>query len=199
MTHQYPLTLTFRFVALSPELQVTDATGAVLMQVKQKLLTLREDTTVFADAAKTVPIYRMKADRVIGFRAVHRVTRVADGHEVGAVRAAGLRSIWRARYDVTDGTGTPVLSVQEENPWVKVVDALIGEIPILGDLAGMFISPTYVMLDSTGTPVFRIVKRRSFIERRFILERVGTAELGVDPDLVALALIQVVMLERERG
>ena len=49
MAINYPLKATFKLMALSPEVQVKDALGTVLMQVKQKLFTLKEDTTIFAD------------------------------------------------------------------------------------------------------------------------------------------------------
>ncbi|WP_157448896.1 hypothetical protein [Deinococcus peraridilitoris] len=193
------MTATFRLVTLSPELQVTDAKGETLMQVKQKLLTLREDTTVFADAEKTRPLYRMKADRVMGFRAVHRITRLRDEQVIGAVRAVGLRSLWSARYDVTDAQDREVLTIREENPWIKVIDGLIDEIPVIGWIAGMFINPSYLMLNTAGETVFRIRKRRSLVERRFILEPVTPPDPALDPDLVVLALIETVLLERERG
>ncbi len=82
----FPLKATFRILTLSPEVWVENARGELLLQVKQKLLTLREATTVFADEAKTVPVYKMLADRVIGFRAVHRITRASDGAPIGAVK-----------------------------------------------------------------------------------------------------------------
>ena len=199
VTYAYPLTATFRIVTLSPELQVTDANGKVLMQVKQKLLTLREDTTVFADAQKTQPLYRMKADRVMGFRAVHRITRLADGAPVGSVRAAGLRSLWRTRYSVLNERDEEILTIQEENPWVKVVDGLVDEIPVVGWLVGMIINPTYVMLNPKGDVKYRIRKRRSLLERHFTLEQVGEPDSALNHDLVVLALIETVLLERDRG
>ena len=78
MAINYPLTATFKLLALSPEVTVRDSSGALMLQVKQKGFTLREETTVFADEAKKVPLYKMMADRVIGFRAVHKITRLAD-------------------------------------------------------------------------------------------------------------------------
>lgn len=196
----YPLTATFRIVTLSPEVQVRDARGQLLLQVKQKMLTLREDTTVFADEAKTQPVYRMRADQVIGFGATHTITRVADGEVVGRLRAAGLRSLWRARYDVSDAADRPVFHIREENAWTKVLDELIGEIPLVGWILSMFVNPTYALEDDQGVVRYRITKRRSLVERSFVLEQVAP-EPHPDHDerLVALALIQVMLLERDRG
>jgi uncharacterized protein YxjI len=196
----YPLTATFRILALSPEIQVKNAQGEMLLQVKQKLMTLREATTVFADEAKTQPLYQMKADRIMGFGATHHITRAADGAAVGAVRADGLRSIWRARYTVMSAQGGEVFHIREENPWIKVLHEMAEEIPFLGVFIGMYINPRYLLADPSGTVRYRITKRRSFVSRNFTLEELTPdADAGLDERLVALSLIQVMMLERSRG
>ncbi|MFC4456183.1 hypothetical protein [Deinococcus sonorensis] len=198
MAFSFPLKATFRIVTLSPEVQVRDTHDQVLLQVKQKLLTLKEDTTVFADAEKTRPLYRMKADRITGFRAVHAVTRLADGQALGSIRAAGLRSIWRARYDVTDAAGTILAHVQEQNPWTKVIDALLDEVPLVGPLVAMFINPRYTVQDAKGRVFAMILKQRSFVARHFTLERLEASPPELSDELLALALVQVIFLERSR-
>jgi len=195
---EFPLTAIFRVLALSPEVQVRDAQGALLMQVKQKLLTLREDTTVFADADKTRPLYRMRADRISGFRAVHTITSADTGVPLGAVRATGIRSLWRARYDVTNSAGREVTRIQEENPWIKVIDGLVDSIPLIGPLVAMFINPSYLVVAPDGSTYARISKKRSLVDRRFTLDRTAPNPNDVSDELLALALIQVVLLERSR-
>jgi hypothetical protein len=200
MAIAYPLTLTFKLVTLSPEVQVRDANNTLLLQVKQKLLTLREDTTVYADEAKAVPLYKMIADRVIGFRAVHHITKISDNSRIGNVKAQGFRSWWAARYEITDGNDNLVFNFKEENPWITFLDYFLESIELVGWLLAYFINPTFLLIDEKGIPRYRIFKKRSFIERRFHLERIAPDD---DPDLderlVALALIQIVMLERRRG
>ncbi|AWN21990.1 hypothetical protein DKM44_00995 [Deinococcus irradiatisoli] len=198
MTYQFPLRATFRILALSPELQVADANEQILLQVKQKLLTLREDTTVFADVEKTRPLYRMKADRIIGFRAVHAVTRIEDGRPLGSIRAAGLRSIWRARYEITDASENTLARIQEQNPWTKVIDGLLDEVPLIGPLVAMFINPRYSVSDEQGRMFAQILKKRSFVARHFTLERLEGSPVGLSDELLALALVQVIFLERSR-
>lgn len=196
----YPLTATFRIVTFSPEVQVRDAHGEVLLQVKQKALTLREDTTVFADEAKTQPVYRMVANQIMGFGATHSITRIVDGEVVGKVRAAGFRSLWRTRYDVTDANDQPVFLIHEENPWIKLIDAIVDDIPLVGWIVAMFINPRYLLEDENGIVRYRITKRRSLVERSFVLEQVAPEPHPEhDERLVALALIQVMLLERHRG
>jgi hypothetical protein len=196
----YPLTATFRIIALSPELQVRDANDQVILELKQKVFTLREDTTVFADEARTVPLYRMRADRISGFWATHHITRVSDGAPVGTVAAEGLRSLWSARYQVRDGQERKVFVIHEENPFIKFIDALVDDIPVIGWLLQSAINPTYVAEDENGVIRYRITKRRSLLERRFVMDRVAEdPHEDLDERLVALALIQVMLLERHRG
>ena len=195
----YPLKATFKIMTLSPEVRVENAGGELLLQVKQKLLTLREDTTVYADAEKKLPLYKMRADRISGFWASHRITRASDGAIIGTVKADGLRSIWRSRYTVTDASDRVVLKFREENPWIKVVDAILGEIDLIGPIVGMFINPRYLLEDADGTLRYRITKKRSFVGRHFTLEEVTPAAGAFDERLVALSLIQAMMLERSRG
>ncbi|HWG84532.1 MAG TPA: hypothetical protein VNT60_03525 [Deinococcales bacterium] len=196
----YPLTATFRLIALSPEVQVRDANNDLLLEVKQKVFTLREDTTVFADETRTTPLYRMRADRISGFWAVHHITRATDGAPVGTVAAEGLRTLWSVRYQVRDAQERPVFTIREENPFIKFLDALVDDIPLVGWLLASAINPTYVLEDETGVIRYRISKRRSLIERRFVLEQVAEdVREDLDERLVALALIQVMLLERHRG
>lgn len=200
MAINYPLTATFKLLALSPEVTVRDVNGTLMLQVKQKALTLREETTVFADEAKKIPLYKMIADRIMGFRAVHRITRLADNALVGSVKATGFRSLWRTQYDITDPSDKIILTVREENPWIKVIDELVGEIPLIGWVIAGFINPTYLMTDENGTALYRITKKRSIVERNFICEQIATdSHPNTDERLVALALIQVIFLEQHRG
>jgi hypothetical protein len=200
MAIAYPITLTFKLVTLSPEVQVRDANNALLLQVKQKLLTLREDTTVFADEAKTIPVFKMVADRIIGFRAVHHITRVSDNARIGNVKAQGFRSWWAARYEITDSNDKLAFNFKEENPFITFLDYFLESIELIGWLLAYFVNPTYVLIDEKGVQRYRILKKRSFIERRFYIQQIAPDDdVDLDERLVALALIQIVMLERRRG
>jgi hypothetical protein len=56
------------------------------------------------------------------------------------------------------------------------------------------------LTDETGAVRYRITKKRSFIERNFILEQTSPdVHEDLDERLVALALIQTIFLERHRG
>lgn len=193
---QYPLTLSFKILAIARQLSVRDAGGRLICYVKQKAFKLKEAITVFADEAQTTPLYTIAADRVIDFRAQYTFTD-AHGRQLGSVKRQGMKSIWKARYDVQSTTGQP-MTVQEANPWAKVLDSVVGELPIVGMFTGYFFHPAYVISNAQGAPLMRLEKQPAFLEGRFQLDKL--AELREDEEAVAiLSLIMVILLERRRG
>lgn len=193
----YPLTLTFKFLTISSYIRVVDATGQLVSYVKQRAFRLKEDVTIFADEAQTQPVYHIKADRIIDIGATYSII-AADGQPLGALRQRGMRTLWSATYDILDDTGSAVGLVHERDPWVKVIDGLIGGIPFLGFVIQQWINPTYLIDGADGATVLRMRKRPSLIERRFIVEQEAPTPSRLEP-LVLPALLMVVLLERGRG
>ena len=194
---RFPLDLRFKTIAIAPQISVTDASGELLMYVKQRAFKLKESVTVFRDAGQTRPIHRMTADRVLDISAQYRIDD-EGGSPLGVLRRQGMRSLWRAHYEVYRG-GVPFLTIREENPWVKVVDGLVGEIPIVGLLTGYVLHPAYrVARADTRSAVLRAVKRPAFFEGRYTIEQ-GEALAPVDQTLAVLAVLMLLLLERRRG
>ncbi|MBV9774935.1 MAG: hypothetical protein JO040_13360 [Gemmatimonadetes bacterium] len=193
----FPLQLSFKKIALSPQISVTDAAGQLQLYVKQKAFKLKEAVTVFADAEQTRPLYRMAADRVIDISAQYHIAE-EGGRELGTLQRKGMRSLWRAHYEISRDGGT-VMQIREENPWVKVIDGLVGEIPIVGIFSGYMFNPAYIVSRSdTGTPVLRIKKQPALLEGRFSVEKLGDLSDG-DEKLAVLGLLMMTLLERSRG
>jgi uncharacterized protein YxjI len=193
----YPLTLTFKFLTIGAHIQVHDADGQLALYVKQKAFRLREDITIFADEAQTQERYRIRTKQIIDFGASYEISG-PNGHPLGAIRQRGMRSLWKATYDVVDPAGDAVGVIHEQDAWVKVLDGVIGEIPFLGWVVQQWINPAYLIDGVDGTTCLRLRKRPSLIERRFLLEQ----EAPLPPRLEQLALpsaILVVLLERGRG
>lgn len=198
---RYPLELQFKILALAPQITVRDADGAELFYVHQKLFKLKERIHVFRDSSKRDTAYTIAADRVLDFSASYAFTE-PSGRQIGAVKRSGMKSLWRAHYEVLDATGQPVLTLQEENPIVKLIDALLGEIPILGMLTGFLLHPRYVVAErASGRPVLRVTKRRSFLESRFaVAAEPGAAALPDEVETAAvLSILTMALLERSRG
>ena len=117
---QYPLELAFKILALTPQISVTDASGKLVFYVKLKMFKLKELVTIFSDEAQTIPLYYINADRVIDFSARYHFTDV-NGTNLGSVKREGVRSLWKAHYNILAGDDI-VMNIREENPWVKVAD-----------------------------------------------------------------------------
>ena len=193
---QYPLQLTFKFWAFSPEISVVDAQGNLVFYVKQKLFKLKEAITIFADAERSRPLYYIKADRIIDFSARYDFTD-ENGVFLGAVKRQGLKSLWKARYDIFDGE-TPTLTIQEKNPWVKVADALFQEIPLVGLLSGYVFNPAYLVTRSDSTVVMRLEKIPSFFSRQFTIKPMNQLSEQEEKQIL-LSLIMMLLLEKNRG
>ena len=196
---QYPISLSFKIIALAPQIYVRDAQETPLLYVKQKLFKLKEQIHVYRDDSKTQELFHIGADRIIDFSAKYTF-RDAEGREVGAVKRRGARSIWKASYDVFDAAGSNILTIQEDNAWIKLLDALIGEIPVIGAFTGYFLNPTYLVKRAgTDEAVLKVVKRRSFLESKFNIESEGSGVQGAEEVTALLAILMMVLLERSRG
>ncbi|RMH00601.1 MAG: hypothetical protein D6706_03600 [Chloroflexi bacterium] len=193
----FPLTLSFKKIALSPQVSVTDANGQLLFYVKQKLFKLKEAITVYADREQTQPLYYINADRIIDFSARYHFTDT-NGTELGSIKRDGRRSLWKARYDIADGNQIAFMRIREENGWVKVMDAIFGEVPILGIFSGYVFNPVYLVERPEGELVLKVKKEPAFLESNFTIEKHG--ELTEAETLpVILGVLLMTMLERMRG
>ncbi len=191
------LKLRFKFLALAPQISVEDPSGTLLLYVRQKLLKLKESVSVFTDDSQRQIAYKIEADRVIDFRARYGITDSA-GRVIGALKQSGMKSIWRVHFDIEDSFGRGSYSIQEENPWVRVLDSFVGDIPVIGMLSGYLLHPTYMLKDMGGAVVGRLKKQPAFLE--------GLFELSFEPslpeserELLVLSTLMMILLERARG
>ncbi len=193
----YPIELSFKLLALASQIYIRDAGGNLVGYVKQKLFKLKEDINVFADEGQTQLLYNIKADRVIDFSARYNFTD-AQGKSLGSIKRRGMRSIWKVNYEVYDTNDVQVLKINEENPWIKVVDGLIGEVPIIGMFSGYFFNPSYVIARMDETHVARLKKQPALFEGQFQLEPL--TQLADDEETrVLLGSLTMTLLERMRG
>ncbi len=195
-TMQYPLELTFKLWALAPQMTIKDSQGNVVMYVRQKLFKLKEVINVFADEQRSQPLYDIKADRIIDFSARYNFADNA-GLAIGAVKRRGLKSFWKAHYDIYEGDMV-TFTIQEENPWVKVMDSLFSEIPVVGMFTGYVFNPTYLVTRSNGSLVMRLTKRPAFLSRIFDITQVDQLS-DREQSQVLLSLLMMILLERNRG
>jgi len=168
----FPIDLSFKILAIASQIYIRDAIGNQIGYVKQKLFKLKEDINIYADENRTRIKYNIKADRMLDFSAKYNFTD-EHGRSIGAVKRQGLRSIWKANYDVFDAAGNQIFKINEENGWVKVLDGIITEVPVLGMFTGYFLHPAYIVSRPGGAPVARLEKRPAFFEGKFTLSSLG--------------------------
>lgn len=194
----FPLDIRFKLIAIAPQIFVSDARGTLVAYVRQKLLRLKEDVIVYADAERTRPLYRIRADRIIDIGARYTVTDAASDVPIGSVRQRGLRSFWRASYEI-EHDGRPAFTVREESVWVRILDNMVGRLPIVGALTGYVFHAAYRITNvATSQDVLRLVKRPALFEGRFQLE--ALAAMSDDEErLLLLSCMMILLLERQRS
>ena len=166
------------------------------MFIKQKMFKLREKVEIYGDESQTQLLFRIEADRMLDFSANYTFTD-AQGNQWGSVRRKGMKSLWSAHYDVMQDDQID-MTISEESPMKKLLESLLGEIPILGMVAVYLLNPSYIARRPDGTELLRLVKQPAFFEGKFTLEKLS--DLPEDDELRSLmALIMLVLLERARG
>lgn len=194
---KYPINLSFKILALASQIYIRDADNALLGYVKQKMFKLKEDINVFADEQQTQHLYNIKADRILDFSANYRFSE-ASGSAIGSIKRKGMRSIFKAHYVISDASGNQVMEIREENGWIKVVDAVIGELPIIGMFTGYFFNPSYIVSRSETDQVARLAKEAAFFEGKFQLTPIGQMS-EAEEALVLLSVLTMTLMERSRG
>lgn len=196
MVHTYPLNLSFKVLSIHTRLSVADANGRLILYVRPKAFRLRESINVFADEQQSKLVYHVEADRIMDFSAAYRMTD-ASGAPIGSVKRRGMRSLWRAHYHI-EATGRGAFILREENPWVKVMDGIVGDIPVLGMFSGYLLHPSYLVEDPAGRPIMRVVKQPAFFEGKFRVEKLAELEPRQE-EAILLGLLMMILLERSRG
>jgi hypothetical protein len=199
MLYQYPLDLRFKLVALAPRIIVTDANKQDVCFVSQKTFKLKEDIQVFSNESRSTELYRIKADRVIDFSATYHFSDSRTGQSLGAIRSKGWRSLWKATYEVVDAQDQLTHRIEEDNPWIKVADALVGEIPYVGLFTGYFLHPSYSANDVRAEKAdMQLKKEPAFFEGRYSLHQLG--EMSQEEEIrLMLSFLLMVQFMRRRG
>jgi len=196
-TLQFPLNFTFKIGTLSNDFVAKDANNITVAYVRQKMLKLIEEVQVFSDESRSELNYTIKANKWLDFSASYAFTD-KNGKDIGRVARKGWASLWKANYDIFDESQMKVLFVREENPWAKVFDSLLGEVPIVNLLTGFFFHPMYAIARPDETKIARLRKVSSFFGRRFVIEKLVEFENG-EEERILLGLMMMILLERRRG
>lgn len=194
---EYPLQMSFKLIAFSPQIRVIDAQGEEVCYVKQKMFRLKEAVNVFEDRSQTNKLCELKADRVIDFSANYHFFD-NSGESFGGLRRKGMRSLWKAHYLLLDEDDQQLGTINEENPMAKIGDSLFGEIPVLGMFAGYVFHPKYLLSDMNGRPLMRLEKQPAMWEGKYSIEKLAPVD-PVDELRSLMGFLMMTLLERTRG
>ena len=194
---QFPLQFTFKITTLSNDFTACDANGNTIAYIRQKMLKLKEEVQVFSDQSKSELNYTIRANKWLDFTANYAISNV-NGQEIGSIARKGWNSIWKAHYEILNQNKQTEFVIREANPWAKIFDNMLGEIPFLGLLSGYLFHPAYIVYNSQNVQVVELKKLPSFWGRIFSVEKhqnINTAE----EERIVLGLMMLILLERQRG
>ncbi len=196
---KYPLNIKRKIISVAPHFYVTDSDNEPVLYVEQKLLKLKEHIEVFTDDTKEIKLCDIKATKVIDWSSGYNFTD-EQGNFFGGIKRKGLKSLWKARYEINSGNsdGAAEFNVSEESVLVRILDGIIGEIPIIGYFTGYIANPTYVVKDTSGNAVMRLRKKPALWEGKFSIE--SLSELSDAQQIqILVGLLMMLILEKNRG
>lgn len=151
--------------------------------------------TVYADEAGTTPIYKIKETPE---KSTDWIVSTPTGEKLGAVRRSTWRSIWEAHYVIEVGD-KPAFEVIERATFTKVLNFLVGFLPLLDKFDGYFLNPSYRITRIGGDEeVLRLAKERSLHSMLFSIDLLGPLSAR-EREVALLSLLMVANRERTRG
>jgi hypothetical protein len=193
----FPVTFKFNIATIANDFTATDANGKVVAYVRQKIFKFKEDIEIFSDETRSKVVYRIKADRWLDFSAAYSFYD-AEGNVFGKIARKGWKSLWKTNYHIIDEKEKKQYELNEGNPWVRVMDSLFGQIPILSFFTGYVFNPSYLMTDNKFKTIVKLKKNPSFFGRNFTVEKMGEMDSD-DDDRIMLSLMMMILLERRKG
>ena len=194
---KFPISFKFNIGTFANDFTATDANGNTVAYVKQKLFRLKEAITIYSNTSRKKVAYTIAANSWLDFSAAYNI-KDAQGTYIGKVARKGWTSIWKASYQIIDQHDKLQYYINENNPWVKVIDSAAGNIPILGFFTGYLFNPSYNVKDLKGETIVKLVKSPSFFGRKFKVKLIKPIDSD-DDDRIMLSLMMLVLLERKRG
>jgi len=190
---QYPLELRYKTTELEPQISLTDATGKIVLTMNHTPSETGSEVLVYGDLERSAPIFTISPDWILDFSAQYHFSDGA-GQLLGSVRREGERSLWRTRFEIMNGE-PPNLEIREENSFAKFMDAIMGEIPIVGAVIPRLV---YLVRSEDGETLVRIEKQPRLFGSLFKIEKQvemdGSEETRVLLSLLIMFLTELVAL-----
>ena len=193
---QFPLDFKFHIATISNDFSVTDANNQSVFYVREKIFSWRDVIRVYRNKSKNEELYTLRSNKLIDFQQTFTIKN-DKGEIVGKARRKTFKSFWTATFYIYDVDDKHLFTIKERSGFVRLVDGMLGEIPILGFFTGYVFNPKYVLSDLNGTELMEISKEPSFFGRKFKLHN-----YKAKPDQYELFILSYMMLlisDRDRG
>lgn len=201
MLFQYPLQIRFKLAALTSRFSIADNTNKEIMYIEQKVLALREAVRVYNNQNDKEQIFGIKTNQMLDFSARYFFYTGADETSpIGSIKEEGLKTIFKATYNLFDRDNILKFTIKETDPWIRLVDFLFSQIPILGLFAGYVFHPSYDVINTqTNQKTITLKKLSSFWERQFSIEVIDQSLNPNDEFICLLGIIMMIQLQRGRA
>ena len=152
-----PIVNQYEFTLPAPEGQKK---GEPVCFVEQKRFKFKEDIRFYTDDSKTVELMRIKARQRFDPRARYDVTDYT-GTKVGEIQKVFGQSLLRSTYQLFDAAGNETAIATEKSLGVALFRRLVGFIPYVGDFSDWLPIP-YHFVFKRGEEVLGHHSRRAF-------------------------------------
>lgn len=193
----FPVDLEFKIGTFANDFEAKDSQGSTLAYVYQKMFKFKEEILVYKDTSKSEVIFHIKADSWLDFSAAYSFFDARE-NEFGKIVRKGWKSIWKSNYEINDQYGKEQYKIGEESAWVKVMDSILGGIPVLSIFTGYMFNPSYILTTFEGAEIARLSKIPSFWGRKFQITKLSDID-NDDETRIMLGFMMMLLLERERG
>lgn len=192
---KFPLDIKFHIATFSNDFSVTDANNQPLFYVREKMLSWRDVIKVYRDSSKKEELYHLRSNKLIDFQQTFTITD-ANGNIVGKARRKTLKSFWTATFHIYDANDNHLYTIKERSGFVRMMDGIVGEIPVISFFSGYIFNPKYVLTNLNDTEFMEVSKEPSFFGRKFKLNQFQTSN---NDSLLILSFMMMLISDRNRG
>lgn len=192
---KFPLDIKFHIATFSNDFSVTDANNQPLFYVREKMLSWRDVIKMYRDSSKKEELYHLRSNKLIDFQQTFTITD-ANGNIVGKARRKTLKSFWTATFHIYDTNDNHLYTIKERSGFVRMMDGIVGEIPVISFFSGYIFNPKYVLTNLNGTEFMEVSKEPSFFGRKFKLNQFQTSN---NDSLLILSFMMMLISDRNRG
>lgn len=192
---KFPLDIKFNIATLSNDFTVSDANGQSIFYVREKMFSWRDAIKVYRDSSKKEELFQLRSNKLIDFQQTFTITD-ANGNIIGKARRKTFKSFWTATFHIYDANDNHVFTIKERSGMVRMMDGMVGEIPVVSFFTGYIFNPKYVLTDLNGTEFMEVSKEPSFFGRKFKLNQYQSSQ---DDSLFVLSFMMMLISDRNRG